>query len=114
MATFGGSDRSSQEEDDTLEVAMDAHLAFHSNAKICDSLEIFTLDAERWLAALYWCVRKRYWDQAARIAADCWLRVLENALDEKCELAELETITKAAINLSALRVAKTSPGVCES
>jgi hypothetical protein len=28
-----------------------------SNSTILDSLENFTLDAERWLAALYWCVR---------------------------------------------------------
>lgn len=82
---------------------MDARLVYSSNAKIRDPLEIFTTAAERWLAALYWCVRKRYGNRAARIAADCWLGILENGLDERCELAELERITKAAIILFAFK-----------
>jgi hypothetical protein len=37
---------------------MDGHLVHaSSNSNIRCSLENFTLDPERWLAALYWCVR---------------------------------------------------------
>ena len=52
-----------------------------SNSKICCSLKKFTLDAERWLAALYWCVRTSYGDDAAHAAPDCWLRVFEEQLE---------------------------------
>jgi hypothetical protein len=61
---------------------MDGHLVpASSNSKICCSLENFTLDAERWLAALYGCVRTSYGDDAAHAAADCWLRVFEERLE---------------------------------
>jgi hypothetical protein len=44
---------------------MDGHLVpASSSAKIRCSLENFTWDAERWLAALYWCVRTSYGDEA--------------------------------------------------
>ena len=57
---------------------MDGHLVpASSNSKIRCSLENFTLDAERWLAALYWCARTSYGDDVAHAAADCWLRVFE-------------------------------------
>jgi hypothetical protein len=92
---------------------MDAQLVSSPNAKIRDSLEIFTLDAERWLAALYWSVRTCYGNQAARIAADSWLGILENCLDEKCELAELGQLTRTAIVLFASQVAGSSPSAGE-
>jgi hypothetical protein len=60
---------------------MDGHLVpASSNSKIRCSLENFTLDAERWLASLYWCVRTSYGDDAAHAAADCWLQVFEERL----------------------------------
>jgi hypothetical protein len=66
---------------DGMKVVMDGHLVpTSSNSKIGGSLENFTLDAERWLAALYWCVRTSYGDDAAHAAADCWLRVFEERL----------------------------------
>lgn len=52
-----------------------------SNSKIRCSLANFTLDAERWLTALYQCVRTGYGDDAAQAAADCWLRVFEERLE---------------------------------
>ena len=61
---------------DVLEVVMDGHLVpASSNSDIRCFWENFTLDAERWLSALYWCVRTSYGDDAAHAAADCWLRV---------------------------------------
>ena len=75
---------------------MDGHLVpASSNSKIRCSLENFALDAERWLAALYWCVRTSYGDEAAHAAADCWLRVFEGSSG----LPELTRITAAAIAL---------------
>ena len=60
---------------------MEGHLVFASSeSKIRFSLENFTLDAERWLAALYCCVRTSYDSDAAHAAADCWLRVFEERL----------------------------------
>jgi hypothetical protein len=42
---------------------MDGHLVpASSNLNIRCPLENFTLDAERWLAALYWSVRTSYGD----------------------------------------------------
>jgi hypothetical protein len=77
---------------------MDGHLVpASSNSKICRSLENFTLDAERWLAALYWCLRTSYGDDAAHAAADCWLRVFEERLEGSSGLPELTRITAAAI-----------------
>ncbi|MGA2909241.1 MAG: hypothetical protein ABSE36_16180 [Terracidiphilus sp.] len=77
---------------------MEAHLVpAGSNSKIRCSLENFTSDAERWLAALYWCVRTSYGDDAAHAAADCWLRVLEKRLEGSSDLPELTRITSAAI-----------------
>jgi hypothetical protein len=58
---------------------MDGHLVPASSnskiccsldSKICCSLEDFTLDAERWLAALYRCVRTGYGDDAPPAVAD--------------------------------------------
>ena len=60
---------------------MDGHVVLaSSNSKIRGSLESFTSDAERWLAALYWCVRTSYSDDAADAAADCGLRFFEEQL----------------------------------
>jgi hypothetical protein len=85
---------------DVLEVVIDGHLVpASSNSKFRCSLENFTLDAERWLAALYWCVRTSYGDDAAHGAADCWLRVFEERLEGSSELPELTRITAAAIAL---------------
>ena len=70
-----------------------------SNSKIRGSLKNFTLYAERWLAALYWCARTSYGDDAAHAAADCWLRVFEEGLEGSSGLPELTKITAAAIAL---------------
>ena len=79
---------------------MDGHLVPASfNSKIRCSLENFTLDAERWLAALYWCVRTSYGNNAAHAAANCWLRVFEERLEGSSGLPELTRITAAAIAL---------------
>ena len=79
---------------------MDGHLVpASSNSDIRYFLENFTLDAERWLTALYWCVRTSYGDGAAHAAADCWLRVFEERLEGSSGLPELTRITAAAIAL---------------
>jgi hypothetical protein len=79
---------------------MDGHLVpASSNSTIRDSLENFTLDAERWLAALYWCVRTSCGNDAADAAADCWLRVFEERLEASSGLPELTGITAAAVAL---------------
>ena len=79
---------------------MDGHLVpASSNSDIRYFLENFTLDAERWLAALYRCVRTNYGDDAAHLAADCWLRVFEERLERSSGLPELTRITAAAIAL---------------
>jgi hypothetical protein len=83
-----------------LEVVMDGHLVLpSSDSKIRCSLENFTLDAERWLAALYWCIRTSYGNDAAHAAADFWLRVFEERLEGLSGLPELTRITAAAIAL---------------
>ena len=77
---------------------MDRHLVpTTSNSKIHCPLENVTSDAERWLAALYRCVRTSYGDDAALAAADCWLRVFEEQLEGSNGLPELKRITAAAI-----------------
>ena len=81
-----------------LEVVTDGY----SESKIRFSLENFTLDAERWLAALYWCVRTSCGDDAAHAAADCWLRVFEERLEGPSDLPKLTRITTAAIALFVL------------
>ncbi|MCU1250498.1 MAG: hypothetical protein JWQ49_3527 [Edaphobacter sp.] len=58
---------------------MDGHLVLaSSNSKIRCSLENFTLDAERWLAALYWCVRTSYGDDAAMLRQTAGCEALKN------------------------------------
>jgi hypothetical protein len=87
---------------------MDGHLGpASSNSKVCCSMESFTLDAERWLAALYCCVRTSYGDDAAHAAADCWLRVFEERLEGSRDLPELTRIFAAAIALFASRLVLT-------
>ena len=77
---------------------MDGHLVpASSNSKSRCSLENFTLDAERWLAALYWCIRTSDGDDAAHAAAACWLRVFEERLEGSSGLPELTRITSASI-----------------
>jgi hypothetical protein len=77
---------------------MDGHLVpASSNSKSRCSLENLTLDAERWLAALYSCVRTSYGDDAGHAAADCWLRVFEEQLEGSSGVPELTRITAAAI-----------------
>jgi hypothetical protein len=84
---------------------MDRHIVpASSNSKSRCSLENFTLDAERWLAALYWCVRTSYGDDAAHTAADCWLRVFEEQLEGSSGLPQLTRITVAAIALFISRL----------
>ena len=84
---------------------MDGHLVPASfNSQFRCSLEKFTLDAKRWLAALYWCVRTSYGDDAAHSAADCWLRVFEEQLERSSDLPELTRITVAAIALFVSRL----------
>jgi hypothetical protein len=79
---------------------MDGHLVpASSNSKIHCSLENFTSDGERWLAALYWCIRTSYGDDAAQAATDCWLRVFGERFEGSSDLPELTRITAAAIAL---------------
>ena len=79
---------------------MDGHLVLaSSDSKIGCSLENFTMDAERWLAALYWSVRATDGDDAAHAAADCWLRVFAERLGGSSSLPELTRITATAIAL---------------
>jgi hypothetical protein len=79
---------------------MDGHLVpTSSNSNIPCSLENFTSDAERWLAALYWCVLRSYGDNAAHAAADYWLRVFKERSEGSSTLPELTRITAAAIAL---------------
>jgi hypothetical protein len=92
---------------------MDGHLVpGSSNLNIRCPLENFTLDAERWLAALYWSVRTSYGDDAAHAAADCWLRVFEERLEGPSDLPELTRITAAAIALFASRLVLTVEDQC--
>ena len=79
---------------------MDGHIVpATSGSKIRCSLENFTLDAERWIAAFYWCVRTSYGNDAASAAAECWLRVFEEQLERSSNLPELTRITGTAIAL---------------
>ena len=79
---------------------MDRHLVpVSSDSTVGNSLENFTSNAERWFAALYWCIRTSYGDDAAHAAADCWLRVFEERLGGASGLPELTRITAAAIAL---------------
>ena len=55
-------------------------------------------------AALYWCVRTSYGDDAPRAAADCWLRVFEEQLEGSSDLPELTRITATAIALFVSRL----------
>ena len=87
---------------------MDGHLVpASSNSTIRHSLENFTLNAERWLAALYWCVRTSYGDDAAHGAAECWLQVFEERLEGSSDLPELTKITATAIALFVSRLVLT-------
>jgi len=82
---------------------MDGHLVpASSNSKPRCSLKNFTLDAEHWLGALYWCVGTSYGDDAADAAADCWLRVFEERLEGSSDLPELTRITATAMVLFEL------------
>jgi hypothetical protein len=86
---------------------MERHLILaSSDAKRLCALEDFTLDAERWLAALYRCVQTGYGDDAAHGVADCWLRVLEE-LEGSSELPELTRITARAIAVFVSRLVLT-------
>jgi hypothetical protein len=79
---------------------MDGHLVpAASNSRNPCSLENFTLDAEHWLAALHWCVRTSYDDDAAQAATDCWLRVFGERFQGSSDIPELTRITAAAITL---------------
>jgi hypothetical protein len=87
---------------------MDEHLVpANSNSKSRCSLENFRLDVERWLAALYWCVRTNYGDDAADVAADCSLRVFEERLEGSSGLPELTRITPVATALFVSRLVLT-------
>jgi hypothetical protein len=87
---------------------MDGHLVpASSNSDIRCFLENFTLDAERWLAALYRCVRTGYGNDAADAVADCWLRVFEEQLEGSSGLPELTRITATAIAVFVSRLALT-------
>ncbi len=87
---------------------MDGHLVpASSNSDIRCLWENFTLDAERWLTAHYWGVWKSYGDDAARAAADCWLRVFEEQLEGSSDLPELRRINGAAIALFVSRLVLT-------
>ena len=68
--------------------------------EICDRLASFTLDAERSLAAVYHCVQEIYGDRAAWCAAEAWLGILEERLEELGRLPKLTAITAAAIAFS--------------
>jgi hypothetical protein len=84
---------------------MERHLVLtSSDAKSLCALADFTLDAERWLAALYRCVRTGYGDDAAHAVADCWLRVFEEELEGSSELPDLTRITVTAIAVLVSRL----------
>jgi len=88
---------------------MTAHIALaSSNDEIRDCLASFTQDAERSLAAVYHCFQEIYGDRAARTAAEVWLRILEERLEEPGELPELTAITAAAIAFSGSNLVKPS------
>jgi hypothetical protein len=88
---------------------MDGHLVrASSNSKIPCSVENFTLDAERWLAALHWSVRTSYGNEAAHAAANCWLQVFEERLEGSSGLPELTRVTAEAIALFESTIAKPS------
>ena len=77
-----------------------------SNCKTCSCLASFAQDAERSLAALYYCVRETYGERAAYGAAEEWLQVFEERLEGASGLPELTRITAAAIALFVTSVAK--------
>jgi len=79
-----------------------------SNDEIRDCLASFTQDAERTLAAVYYCFEETYGDRAARSAAQVWLRILEERREEPGELPELTAITAAAIAFLVSNLAKPS------
>jgi hypothetical protein len=54
-------------------------------------------------AALYWCIRTSYGDDAAHAAADHWLRVFEQRLEGSGGLPELARIT-ATQSLSSYQI----------
>jgi hypothetical protein len=88
---------------------MTAHIALaSSNDEIRDCLASFTQDAERSLAAAYHCFQEIYGDRAAWSAAEVWLRILEERLEEPGELPELTAITAAAIAFSVSNLVKPS------
>ena len=88
---------------------MDKHPDLGSfDSMIHGSLENFTLDAERWLAAFYCCVQTSHGNDAAHAATDCWLRVFEERLEGSRSLPELTSITATAIAIFVSRLVLTS------
>jgi hypothetical protein len=66
---------------------MAAHLLIaSSNGKTCGCLASFMQDAERSLAALYYCVLETYDERAAHSAAESWLQILEERLEGPSDL----------------------------
>jgi hypothetical protein len=76
----------------------------------CTCLASFTQDAERSLAALYYCVRETYDERAAHSTAETWLQILEERLEESSDLPDLTSITAAAIALFVSNIVISSAG----
>ena len=93
-----------------LDSSMPAYLVpTSSGGKTC--LARFTGDAERSLAALYYVMREKYNERAAHRAADEWLRIFEQRLEEAGNLPELKRITTAAIVHFVSTIAQPSASV---
>ena len=87
---------------------MGGHLGpVSSNSRSGFPLENLTVEAERWIAALYSCVRTSYGDDAARTAADCWFRIFEERFEGSSDLPRLKRITVEAIAVFASRLVLT-------
>ena len=90
---------------------LDSSMAVHlvpANSREKPCLASFTREAERFLAALYCCVREMYGERAANSAAEEWLRIFEERFDEACDFPELTNITAAAIALFISSIVKPS------
>jgi hypothetical protein len=68
-----------------------------SSATIHESLESFTLNARRWLAAFYCSVAAEPRRSCSRCCGRMLAEVFGNRVEEECDLPELEKATKAAI-----------------
>jgi hypothetical protein len=93
---------------------MDGHLVpVSSNSMIRGSLESFTSDAERWLAALHWCMRTSDGDDAATVRQDAGCKSLKNgSKDQATSRNQQESLRQQSLSsyLSWCRQAKSLIG----